>query len=286
MSFAFIRKMGRTIASMAFCLSCTCCGVATPKIEEFGANDNDHQIAVNLIVGQISCEMGQALRGVYYSKRNLGELEFLKKWGVQFSLILTIDEKSSLNPGVSLIQPLASMQQYSTNIGASVTGEANRIDTQQRFYPITDFLKGGPRYDDGRVDRACVSGGNYPGTLFIRTDSGFRDDLYSFISTLYTKTADEPLDGQAGPAVGMSHNIKFDILTSGNITPTWKLVRVATTSSPLFSASRDRSQQVIITLGPIQISPDKKSKSLGPAAQNSQNSQELAAYIAKSLAGN
>jgi len=212
-------------------------------------------------------------------------LSFLQSWGVQVSLLLTATEKSALAPGVSVISPLPST--YLTSLGGAFSGQADRIDTQQRLYPVTDFLKGGSRYDSGITNRPCRSKIGEPGTLFVQTDSGFRDDLFSFVSTLYTKTADEPLDGQAGTVIGMSHNIKFDILTDASVTPTWKLVRVTTTSSPLFDARRDRSQQLIITLGPLQGKgpANKGLRSLSVAAQSSQNSQELAAYIAAQLSG-
>jgi hypothetical protein len=265
---------------------CSGCGFRTPEIQEFWANENDHQIAVNAIVGQMSCEIGQALRSVYYSRdNNMGQLSFLPNWGVQVSLLLSVTEKSAVTPGVSVISPPPGA--YLTNFGGTISGEADRIDTQQRLYPVTDFLKGGPRYDSGIIDRPCISKVGEPGTLFVQTDSGFRDDLFSFVKTLNTKTADEPLAGQAATVIGMSHNIKFDILTDASVNPTWKLVRVTTTSSPLFDTRRDRSQQLIITLGPLQGTgpPNKGLKTLSLAAQNAQNAQELAAYIARSLSG-
>jgi hypothetical protein len=120
---------------------CSGCGLRTPEIQEFWANENDHQIAVNAIVGQMSCEIGQALRSVYYCPRNIGELNFLPSWGVQVSLLLSATEKSALTPGVSVISPLPST--YLTNFGGTFSGQADRIDTQQRLYPVTDFLKGG-----------------------------------------------------------------------------------------------------------------------------------------------
>ncbi len=46
--------------------------------------------------------------------------------------------------------------------------------------------------------------------------------------------------------------IKFVIVSSGNVTPTWKLVRVSanTSSTPLFAIGRTRTHDVIITIGP------------------------------------
>jgi hypothetical protein len=49
----------------------------------------------------------------------------------------------------------------------------------------------------------------------------------------------------------MSYEIKFVIVSNGNITPTWKLINVsANTSGNFFSAGRTRTHDLIITIGP------------------------------------
>jgi hypothetical protein len=50
----------------------------------------------------------------------------------------------------------------------------------------------------------------------------------------------------------VSLEVKFIIVSNGNITPTWKLVRVSanTGNSPLFGAGRTRTHDLIITIGP------------------------------------
>lgn len=49
----------------------------------------------------------------------------------------------------------------------------------------------------------------------------------------------------------LSIEIKFIIVTNGNVTPTWKLLRVsANTSGSLLSLGRTRTHDVIITIGP------------------------------------
>jgi hypothetical protein len=55
----------------------------------------------------------------------------------------------------------------------------------------------------------------------------------------------------------VSLEIKFIIVTSGSVTPTWKLVRISANSgsSPFFNTGRTRTHDLIITLGdPSQIS--------------------------------
>jgi hypothetical protein len=50
----------------------------------------------------------------------------------------------------------------------------------------------------------------------------------------------------------VSIEIKFVIVSNGNVTPTWKLVRVSanTGSTPFFGMGRTRTHDVIITIGP------------------------------------
>jgi hypothetical protein len=57
--------------------------------------------------------------------------------------------------------------------------------------------------------------------------------------------------GGLGP-FSVSIEMKFVIISSGNFTPTWKLVNLSanTGSSPLFSTGRTRTHDLIITVGP------------------------------------
>jgi hypothetical protein len=61
--------------------------------------------------------------------------------------------------------------------------------------------------------------------------------------------------GGGGGALGpfaVSEEIKFVIVSNGNINPTWKLVQISanTGSSPLFGVGRTRTHDLIITIGP------------------------------------
>lgn len=57
-------------------------------------------------------------------------------------------------------------------------------------------------------------------------------------------------DDSASDAISIE--IKFQIVSNGNVNPTWKLVRVSanTGSSPLFGVGRTRIHDLIITMGP------------------------------------
>jgi hypothetical protein len=61
--------------------------------------------------------------------------------------------------------------------------------------------------------------------------------------------------GSLGP-FAVSTELKFVILSSGNVNPSWKLVQVSenTGSSPLFGVNRTRTHDLIISVGPDQSS--------------------------------
>jgi len=62
--------------------------------------------------------------------------------------------------------------------------------------------------------------------------------------------ADKGGGGSLGP-YSVSTELKFVIVSSGNVTPTWKLLSVsANTSGTLYSAGRTRTHDLIITVGP------------------------------------
>jgi hypothetical protein len=87
------------------------------------------------------------------------------------------------------------------------------------------------------------------------------------------------LDDQSKNVI--SHDVKFEIVTSGNVTPIWTLVRVtANTTGSLFAADRDRTQDLNITFGPT-AGP----KELAPAAANTHLATQIGLAVSQSLKG-
>jgi hypothetical protein len=83
------------------------CGIYPPEFQEFWGNRDDADKKILVVVKQVECELRDALRRVESSDIHLAsdegtkpKLEFLNKWVVDAAFIFTIDEKSSLNPGL------------------------------------------------------------------------------------------------------------------------------------------------------------------------------------------
>ena len=106
--------------------------------------------------------------------------------------------------------------------------------------------------------------------------------------TIAADVGDLPVPaGVSGPFKSnvLSHEVKFEIVSSGNATPGWKLKQVTVNQSGnLFSISRDRIKDLIVTFGPADpawtIDPVtqkavKKSPGLAPAALNAMLAAEI-----------
>jgi hypothetical protein len=171
-------------------------------------------------------------------------------------------------------------QSRAVGLGGTLSSTATRID---KFNPVYDIdylmIRNGPNSvcnkDRPEIDpfrqRGWQPASSSP--FIIEGDLGIRDWLFGAILTnvfIPSQKKDVPPArstkgaGGAGTAGGgsasggggvkpdtISYEIKFVIVSSGNITPSWKLVNVsANTSGTFFSAGRTRTHDLIITIGP------------------------------------
>lgn len=184
-------------------------------------------------------------------------VEWLKDWQAKISLKLTVDDTSTINPGLSISDPLHNAithfshngdvttgQSLSLSLGGQGSAEATRQETLAFAFHIADLLKYDPLPD---AARDCTGHGRVPvvGDL----------NIAEFIITKAGMAASPdtvPNNGVISPFTVFSDQVTFIVTTSGSITPTWKLVHVtANTTSPFFNVMRKRTQDITITMGPI-----------------------------------
>jgi hypothetical protein len=212
-------------------------------------------------------------------------------WGVQMQLSLEVDESVSLSPGVTFTQLLPGVmkifgvfpnnslnsvgvaQSFSLGFGGTVSSEAHRIDKFNTYYSIKDLLQQatrhtGPCQIDGKPDPkqdVFISTDWTPAVsspLLIQSDLALKNWLVgaTFFDTVLPSTSPQPSGGGKFTSSGgdsgfkqdsFSQEIKFIIISSGNVTPTWKLIQLsANTNAPFFGTSRTRTHDLLITIGP------------------------------------
>src|ERR1700730_2135118 len=80
------------------------CGLYVPEIQDFGDKVAGQQL-VNAIAYNVTCEVQDAIYEIYHPGGQTRASTFLDSWGVQITLSLQIEEKSSVNPLVSWMPP-------------------------------------------------------------------------------------------------------------------------------------------------------------------------------------
>jgi hypothetical protein len=230
----------------------------------------------------VFCELRWAVQEAQrYAVRNGARLQhglFPPDWGAQVALTLEVDETSAFTPGVAFNQVLPNAvavfgpgtagsvttgQSFSLGFGGTLSSTATRIDKFNPYWSIADLaipIKSTSScypQNDPFIANGIKPASSSP--LIIESQLGIKDWLVGamFVDEIIPSTPQKSSSsGGAGGGGGakpesISIEIKFVIVTSGNVTPTWKLVKVsANSSSPFFNTGRTRTHDLIITIGP------------------------------------
>ena len=209
------------------------CGTYVPEIQEFPGDSIEGQRFVQAIVTNVTCEVRNAVAYLYTDYKTT----FLDDWGVQITLILTIDEKGAVNPTVNWFPPSPATAIFNLAGRANASADATRIDTLNSYYLVDEL-----RY------HACPPENRTNGLFLMQSDLKLKEWLYDAVTASVTNTvhfAGSPIKENV-----LSHEVKFEITTGGDITPSWKLTRVLVNpNGPFLSASRNRIQRLIVTFG-------------------------------------
>jgi hypothetical protein len=233
------------------------CGLRVPPIQEVG-DRTDGQRFVQAVVTNINCE----LRGAFYDLRQAyPQGTFLDKWGVQTTLSLTYDESGALAPTV-LGTPAPAIGVFSIGAGLNLSSEAVRTETLNAYFLVSDLSK-------GRCSEAALANGPF----LLQSDLKLSEWLFDAVSASMTQTVNFDVTTAAGTSNVIQHEIKFIIVTSGTLNPSWKISTVTVNSGNLFSLSRTRTNDLTMTLGPAvpaAVTADKNGHKVvrfGPSEQ-------------------
>jgi hypothetical protein len=191
----------------------------------------------------------------------------LRGWGAQVALTLQLEEKSAVNPnGVyAPLTPLTSL--FTLSAGFTASADATRIDKINYKYKVSELYL-------GPGDRKCERDTNPPkDSLLIQSDL----KLAEWLNSMINGTATGIITG-VGKENVLSHQVTFEVVTSGDITPAWKLVTGSINQSgPFLFAKRDRTHDLVITFGPLD--KGRTGNFLIPIAENTHIQSQLSSGI-------
>ena len=240
------------------------CGTHVPQMEEAW---EPVELPYNMefrIKDRIFCETVRALREMRDPKHITtvkGKYAVPDDYGVQMQVTLAAEENTSFNPGVSFNKTYRNstvggvnvMNMFNLGLGANLTSTATRTDTLYSYYNVGRILQGNEDCDTPKPQHGS--------SLLLQSDLGIRDFLNgSAVAAAYSSSSPVPKDKKDVKADIYSYDIKFAVVTNGNVSPTWKLVNVSadTGTSPLLGAGRTRTHELVLTFGPGKTRPTEE----------------------------
>ena len=223
------------------------CGLYTPELQDFGDQTSGQQL-VQSIIYNVTCEVRDAIDDIYNNPDHARKSTFLDTWGAQIALSLQVEEKSSTSPVANWLPPSPASAVFNLNVGGTLSSDATRQDKTNSYFTVAQLRK------IGRCDPKDRPGG----LLLMQRDLALYEWLNAQVIAADTDKIRYIADYSDGPLKTnvLSHEVKFDIQNTGNLTPGWKLTRVMVNQTGnLFSATRDRVNDLTITLGPTLPTP-------------------------------
>jgi hypothetical protein len=282
------------------------CGTLVPQVGEIW-DDNSGKSAHDLemkIKTKIYCELQSAVSYINDPKEREPFQEWYRgkerdikplpdSWGVQMTISLTVEESTNLNPGISFNTPMIpgttffpnkitvpGPQSYNFGLGGTLSSDATRTDKFTFYYLVKDLEGVAPSCSPDVRDPQDLHGSS----LLLESDLGIKKWLNNAMNIRTSLGVSEPVQQEV-----ISYDVKFDIVSSGSATPTWKLVRVTTGNggANLFSTKRERTHELMLTFGPTQPpspSMDKLKKKQpaqpGTLATNDALAQQIGSAVA------
>ena len=202
---------------------------------------------VQQIVHNINCELRDAFHDLYDKEGST----FMDNWGVSILLNLDITEKTTVAPSATWSPPPSQTVIPTLAGGVSGSSQVERIDKLHSFFTVRQLL---------RAKRCDFRPGGF---MLMQSNLKLNEWLFDTYTVQATKQADFNSGGL--PTDVLYHEVQFEVDTSANATPGFKLKLVnVNDSGQFFSTSRNRTHDLQITLGPTDQKSSASKAGLAP----------------------
>lgn len=233
-------NFSKLIASIFPTLLLAGCGLYVPEVQEWHEPREQQKFTENQIINHIKCELHKGVDDAiakYYGagKRSGYTADWIKTWLATVTLKLSVDEKSSVNPGLSWVRALSDVRTFTLGAGFNASSDSTRAETISFTYPLGKLRAAGKITGECADPNAALVSGDLKIGQFI--------DKKVFLTTVPGTIV--------GPYSAFSYQVTFVVVYGGAITPTWKLVEfTANPDSPFANATRSRTHDIAITFAP------------------------------------
>jgi len=195
------------------------------------------------IIANIRCEVTKGL----YRAIATGNVPWLAGWGASISLNLTWDDMSSVNPNILYTTPVGLTDMFSAGAGFSGSAHSTRNED------ITFTLENKTLLREAMLDARSPQGLDCSALqdgVTVSSDLHIDEFIYDKVSIAGGHEArTRPIDNPQFST--FQETLTFVVTFGGNITPSWKLIRLSVIPSGQFlSETRSNTCVIIFTLGP------------------------------------
>lgn len=260
-----MKSIFNPLASVIIALSVSGCGRVTPDFEITQGGPNDLSPFVQAVTSHIACEVQDAVS--YVTREDSRLRDELRKWSAELTLTLTVDEKSSLSPGVTYTAPHI----FSLSGGVTTSSDATRY-LEMTWYLFFD------KFTDSPQNQECIP----KGVASIEGDLRIKQSLFA---ALYATSVHGNADAtdKFGQIKVVKHHVTFEVTVGASATPTWKFVHVtANPDGPFAEVTRKRTDDLLITMGRSDQSRAKGDR-VARTVSNAVSQSHFAGQISNSL---
>jgi len=280
--FRLPRRVRRVVSACMAFLTLSACGLRVPSMQPYTseADATIEGFKEIYMIAYVKCELHRSVLQMISDQLNapmLISVDWIKKWGAQMSMKVTVDEKSTLAPGLSFNSPyenaisyfrtggnVISSQSFSLGVGLTASSEATRVETIGMYFPFADFFKDQEISIEGikaTLDKLNCNAPVGPGGKKVLDGATIESDLQieNFFHSKWVIAAtpdllalksDKPVDGSTSPFETLNYEVKFIVTTSASLNPVWKLIHIATNATGnLLSAMRMRTDDITLVMG-------------------------------------
>jgi hypothetical protein len=233
------------------------CGFVPPTLTEAWEAQDVGADMVLKIKRNIFCETIKAIRKVNDETPTSFGPPIPPDYGVQLQLTLTVVESSSLTPNLTYNRTLADGLESGVSVGRSwgvgISGElsstATRTDTTYSYWSVGNIA--GPRKNEGMCNEQKWPIERDASSLLVKSDLGIARFLEDNVKAADLLHSSKPKGANKPEKVDVySYDLKFVVVSSGGVSPQFKLIPLSGGGTPILNLNRTRTHELLLTFGP------------------------------------
>lgn len=258
----------------AFAMLISGCGASLPIMDLQHQGERKFSQFVRSIAEHVRCEMHKTVATEY--NPNDPKRKILYDWAAKVALTIRALDKGTISPSLT---GLVNAGRVPIAAGVSLETDGTREIVLTYYLPFNELLPARDAIDSqGRkLDCSHISGEVEPiaGNLGVDQTLAAALEAWDANGTLSDRIA-------GGPFETVTHHVIFQVVQSGNVTPSWKFTNITINpSGQLLSASRTRTDELQITMGPTQLGTRKELPGPSPALNQAFDIERLRSAVAQ-----